>query len=74
MFMKRLNKNNKGYYYVPVTKINNDNRDKIKIIIDELATSLTYETNLMSFLDSNVKLLDYEISDDKIKRNFTFRT
>ena len=32
---------------------------------DELATSITYETNLMSYLDTNVKLLDYEIIDDK---------
>ena len=58
-------------YYTPVTKyINSDEQDKVKIIIDELATSLTYETNLMSFLDANVKLLDYEIIDNKIKLNF----
>ena len=29
-----LNKHNDNYYYVPVTKYLNDNRDKIKIIID----------------------------------------
>lgn len=58
-------------YYVPVTKyVNNENQDKVKIIIDELATSMTYETNLMSYLDTNAKLLDYEIIDDKIKLNF----
>lgn len=62
--------NNKSYY-TPVTKyINNDNQDKVKIIIDELATSITYETNLMSYLDNNVKLLDYELIDNKIKLNF----
>lgn len=65
-----LNKNNKGYYYVPVTKINNDNRDKIKIIIDELTSSHTYETNLMSFLNYNTKLLSYEIKDDVLTLNF----
>jgi len=58
-------------YYTPVTKyINSNNQDKVKIIIDELATSITYETNLMSFLDTNVKLLDYELTDNKIKLNF----
>lgn len=62
--------NNKSYY-TPVTKyINNNNQDKVKIIIDELATSITYETNLMSYLDNNVKLLDYELIDNKIKLNF----
>ena len=58
-------------YYTPVTKyINSENQDKVKIIIDELANSITYETNLMSFLDTNVKLLDYEIIDNTIKLNF----
>ena len=58
-------------YYTPVTKyVNNQNQDKVKIIIDELATSLIYESNLMSYLDANVKLLNYEISDDVIKLNF----
>ena len=58
-------------YYTPVTKyINNQNQDKVKIIIDELSSSLLYETNLMSYLDSNVKLLDYEITDKVIKLTF----
>ena len=66
-----VNHYNNESYYTPVTKyINSDKQDKVKIIIDELATSLTYETNLMSFLDNNVKLLDYEIIDNKIKLNF----
>ena len=46
-------------YYVPVTKYINDNRDKIKIIIEELTTNYIYEPNLMSFLDNKVELLDY---------------
>lgn len=62
---------NNESYYTPVTKyINNDNQDKVKIIIDELANSITYETTLMSYLDTNVKLLNYELLDDKIKLNF----
>jgi len=66
-----VNNYNNESYYVPVTKyINSDKQDKVKIIIDELATALTYETNLMSYLDTNVKLLDYEIIDNTIKLNF----
>lgn len=66
-----VNTYNNESYYTPVTKyINDDNQDKVKIIIDELSTAITYETNLMSYLDTNVKLLDYEIIDNKIKLNF----
>lgn len=65
-----INKNNTGYYYVPVTKMNNDNRDKIKIIVDELTSSHTYETNLMSFLNYNTKLMNYELKDDVLTLNF----
>ena len=62
---------NNDTYYTPVTKyINNDKQDKVKIIIDELSSSLSYESNLMSYLDNNVKLLDYKLEDDKIKLNF----
>lgn len=58
-------------YYTPVTKyINNKKEDKVKIIIDELSTSLTYQSNLTSYLDNNVKLINYEIDDDTIKLNF----
>ena len=66
-----VNKYNNDSYYIPVTKyINSEEQDKVKVIIDELATSLTYETNLMSYLDQNIKLLDYEIKDNIIKLNF----
>ena len=66
-----VNEFNDNYYYVPVTKyINNDKLDKIKIIIEELTSNPVYESNLMSFLNVNTKLLDYEINDDVIKLNF----
>ena len=62
---------NEETYYTPVTKyINNQKQDKVRIIIDELSTSLIHESNLMSYLDSNIKLLDYEIKDNIIKLNF----
>ena len=51
-------------YYVPVTKYLNDDRDKISIIIDELTSMNTYNTNLLSFLNSNTKLLEATNQDD----------
>lgn len=52
-----VSKYNDEYYYVPVTKYVNDPREKIKIIIEQLSSSPVSETNLMSFLNSNTKLL-----------------
>lgn len=59
-------------YYIPVTKyINNEeNQDKIEIIIDELSTNLIYESNLASYLDTNAKLLDYEVINEQVRVNF----
>lgn len=54
---------NNQYYYTPVTKINNDTREKIEIIIDELSRTVT-NTNLMSFLNSKTNLLEYSINQD----------
>ena len=57
-------------YYVPITKYVNDDREKIKIIIDELSSNYVYESNLISLLDKNIKLLDYEIKSDSITLDF----
>lgn len=58
-------------YYVPITKYVNDPRDKIKIIIDELSSNYVYESNLISLLDKNTKLLNYEIQNDSMILDFT---
>ena len=52
-----INKYNDNYYYVPVSKFVNDDREKIKIIIDSLSSYPIYNNNLMSFLNYNTKLL-----------------
>lgn len=65
-----VSKNNDEYYYVPVTKYLNDDREKIKIVIDELESSKMYNTNLMSFLNNNVKLLSVEQLEDTLTLNF----
>ena len=58
-------------YYVPVTKIENDNgNNKIEIIIDELKSSPIYETNLMSYLASSVKLESYEELENQVILSF----
>ena len=67
LFIPRINDE---MYYVPVTKYLNDSRDKIKIIIDELSTSYIYEPNLMSFLHSQVELLDYYEQENVLFLNF----
>lgn len=61
---------NNSLYYVPVTKYLNDDRDKIKIIVEELSSNYIYETNLMSFLNSNTKLLEYSEEDNVMYLNF----
>ena len=58
-------------YYVPVTKyINNKKDDKVKVIIDELSSSPIHEDNLMSYLNANTSLINYEEKSNMIKLNF----
>lgn len=61
--------NNKEYY-VPVTKVNNDERNKIEIIVDELSSSNVYKANLMSYLNSNTKLLSVNEGEEELVVNF----
>lgn len=62
---------NDNKYYVPVTKyVNLKQQDKIKVIIDELSTSPIYETNLMSYLNANVSLVDYNLENEILSLNF----
>ena len=65
-----VSKYNDNTYYVPVTKYLNDEREKIKIIVDELASSYLYNSNLMSYLNSNTTLLSSEITDDTLSLVF----
>lgn len=65
-----INKYNNEEYYVPVTKVNNDSRDKIEIIIDELSSKNLYKTNLMSYLNSETKILSVNENEDKLTIDF----
>lgn len=57
-------------YYVPVTRYMNDDREKINIIIESLASDYIYESNLMSFLNQDTELIDYQIEDELMLLNF----
>lgn len=65
-----ISKYNDETYYVPVTKYLNDDRDKIKIIIEELASSSSYNSNLMSYLNSNTELLATDQDVDSLFLTF----
>ena len=62
--------NNSDVYYVPVTKYVNNDEEKIKIIIDELASKFSFESNLMIYLIYHTKLLDYNLNENEIDLNF----
>jgi len=57
-------------YYVPVTHYVNDDREKIKIIVEELKSYYVYEPNLISYLNNSAELTNYEIDNDKMILNF----
>ena len=60
-YLEKINNDN---YYVPVTKYENNRDDKIKVIIDSLTTNYIYEPNLMSVLNTNLKLNGYNKEDN----------
>lgn len=60
---------NGNYYYTPITTVSNDDREKIEIIIDTL-NSTTNDKKLMSYLNNNVNLLNFEIIENTMQVNF----
>lgn len=59
---------NDSYYYVPVTKYLNDSREKINIIVDEMASNTSYD--LVSLVNSNIELLNSREDNDVMILNF----
>lgn len=57
-------------YYIPVTKYTNSNKEKIEIIIDELKSSSTYNTNLISYINEETQLINHELLDKSLILNF----
>ena len=65
-----LDKISNQNYYVPVTKYLNDDREKINIIIENLSSNYIYESSLVSLLNQNTELINYEIEDEIMTLNF----
>lgn len=65
-----LNQINNQKYYVPVTKYVNDSREKIDIIVENLSSSFLYESSLISLLQSDVELMNYQVEDELMLLNF----
>lgn len=58
---------NDNYYYVPVTKYLNDNREKIEVIVDELINN---NNKFISPINNKTKLLNYKELNNVLYLNF----
>lgn len=65
-----LSKFKDTYYYVPVTTVSNNQKEKIEVIIEQLKTAPINQTNLISFLATNAELTEYEILENTISLSF----
>ena len=65
-----LSKNNDFYYYVPVTEITNNNTERVEVIINNLKSTPTYHTNLISYLTASANLESYELLENSISLSF----
>lgn len=65
-----ISKYNDLLYYVPVTEITNSPKEKVEIIIERLKSSPMNQTNLMSYLNANAELIDYELLENDIMLSF----
>lgn len=57
-------------YYIPITKITNNDANAVEIIVKELKTSPIYESNLISFLNASYELKNYEIMENNVNMSF----
>ncbi len=58
------------FYYIPITYIENNNQEKIEIIIEKLKNAPLYESNLISYLNASAEIKNYEILEDEIRLSF----
>lgn len=65
-----LSKNENEYYYIPVTLITNSNESAINIIIKNLKTTPVNNQNLISHLNYQIELTNYEINEQEIILSF----
>ena len=60
----------KDDHYLPVTLINNDNHEKVEIIINELKSNDINDPDLVSYLKASTILENYEILENTINLSF----
>lgn len=65
-----MSKYNDDLYYIPITKITNDDIEPVEVIINELKSTPIYETNLISYLNASYELKEYEILQNSISLSF----
>ncbi len=65
-YLKKAN----DYYYVPISYVTNSSDDKIEIIINSLKSNRLNSSNLLSHLDYQVELMNYEASENSLALNF----
>lgn len=61
---------NEEYYYIPISYITNSNEDKVEIIINNLKSNRLNSSNLLSHLNYQVELMNYETNENAILLNF----
>ncbi len=59
-----------NYYYIPISYVSNNNSDKIEIIINNLKSNRLNNNNLLSHLNYQVELMNYETTEEEISLNF----
>lgn len=64
-------KENDTIYYVPVTLLENNDNNKIEIVIERLKSNPSLRTNLMSYLNASTELSNYEILEETVYLSFS---
>jgi germination protein M len=65
-----VNKIDNYTYYIPVTLVANNNKEKVEIIIEKLKAMPTYGVDLISYLTAAAELQNYEILENSINLSF----
>lgn len=56
--------------YIPVTFVNNNDKEKVEIIIEQLKGNYLNQTNMISYLNASINLEHYEILEHSINLSF----
>lgn len=61
---------NDDYYYIPITYVVNSDDSKVEIIINNLKSNKLNSSNLLTHLDYQVELMNYEENENSLSLNF----